>query len=78
MYDVITHKYRESQQFSRVEYSTQICWYDTRGAKEYSQVLATGLSIQPHMKDLISATKYLVESNMEVMVTVAQVTVAVF
>ena len=32
---VITHKYRGSQQFSRVEYSTQIYRFDTRGAKEY-------------------------------------------
>ena len=58
---VITHKYRGSQQFSRVEYSTQIYWFDTRGAKEYSQVLALELSIQPHMDNLVSAAKYLVE-----------------
>jgi hypothetical protein len=32
---VITHKYRGSQQFSRVEYSTQIYRFDTREAKEY-------------------------------------------
>ena len=57
---LITHKYRGSQQFSRVEYSTQIYWFDTRGAKEYSQVLTVELSIQPHLKDLISASKYLV------------------
>ena len=57
---LITHKYKESQQFSRVEYSTQIYWFDTRAAKEYSQVLAGELSIQPHLKDLISAAKYLV------------------
>ena len=49
-----------SQQFLRVEYSTQIYRFDTSGAKEYSQVLATELSIQPHLKDLISAAKYLV------------------
>ena len=36
---MITHKYRGSQQFSRVEYSTQIYWFDTRGAEECSQVL---------------------------------------
>ena len=47
---VITHKYRGSQQFSRVEYSTQIYWFDTRGAKEYSEVLAAELSIQPHVE----------------------------
>ena len=47
---VITHKYRGSQQFSRVEYSTQIYWFNTRGAKEYSQVLAAELSIQPHLE----------------------------
>jgi hypothetical protein len=32
---MITHKYRGSQQFLRVEYSTQIYRFDTRGAKEY-------------------------------------------
>ena len=47
---LITHKYRGSQQLSRVEYSTQIYWFDTRGAKEYSQVLAAALSIQPHLE----------------------------
>ena len=57
---LITHKYRESQQFLRVEYSTQIYWFDTRGAKEYSQVFTIELSIQPHLKDLMSAAKYLV------------------
>ena len=36
---VITHKYRGSQQFSRVEYSTLIYRFDTRGAKEYLRVL---------------------------------------
>ena len=35
-------------------------WYDTRGAKEYSQVLAAEWSIQPQLEDLISAAKYLV------------------
>ena len=57
---LITHKYRGSQQFSRVEYSTQIYLFDTRGGKEYSKVLTIELSIQPHLKDLISAAKYLV------------------
>ena len=47
---LITHKYRGSQQFSRVEYSTQIYWFDTRGTKEYLQVLAAELSIQPHLE----------------------------
>ena len=47
---LITDKYRESQQFSRVEYSTQIYWFDTSGDKEYSQVLAAELSIQPHLE----------------------------
>jgi len=42
---VITHKYRGSQQFSRVEYSTQIYRFDTRGAKEYLKVLEAELSI---------------------------------
>ena len=49
------------QQFSKVEYSTQIYWFDTWGAKEYSQVLAIELSIQPHLDNLISAATYLVE-----------------
>ena len=57
---LITHKYRGSQQFLRVDYSTQIYWFDTRGAKEYSQVLTVELSIQPHLKDLISVAKFLV------------------
>ena len=35
---LITHKYMGSQQFLRVEYSTQICRFDTRGAEEYLQV----------------------------------------
>ena len=39
-----------SQQSSRVEYSTQIYRFDTRGAKEYLQVLAVELSIQPHLE----------------------------
>ena len=47
---LITHKYRGSQQFSRVEYSTQIYRFNTRGAKEYLQVLAAELSIQPHLE----------------------------
>ena len=47
---MITHKYRGSQQFLRVEYSTQIYRFDTRGAKEYLQVLAAELSIQPHLE----------------------------
>ena len=42
---MITHKYRGSQQFSRVEYSTQIYRFDTRGAKEYLQGLAAELSM---------------------------------
>ena len=45
-----THKYRGSQQFSRVEYSTQIHWFDLKGAKEYLKVLAAELSIQPHLE----------------------------
>ena len=47
---LITHKYRGSQQFSSVDYSTQIYLFDTRGAKEYLQVLAAELSIQPHLE----------------------------
>ena len=33
---------------------------DVAGAKEYSRVLAVELSIQPHLDNLVSATKYLV------------------
>ena len=47
---LITHKYRGSQQFLRVEYSTQIYRFDTRGAKEYLKVLTAKLSIQPHLE----------------------------
>ena len=47
---VVTHKYRGSQQFSRVEYSTQIYRFDTRRAKEYLKVLAVELSVQPHLE----------------------------
>ena len=47
---LITHKYRGSQQFSRVEYSTQIYRFETREAKEYLQVLAAEFSIQPHLE----------------------------
>ena len=57
---LITHKCRGSQQLSWVEYSTQIYWFDIRGAKEYSQVLATELLIQPHLDNLIFAARYLV------------------
>ena len=56
----ITHKYKGSQQFSRVEYSTQIYSFDTRGAKEYCQLLAAKLSIKPYLKDFVSAAKCLV------------------
>ena len=38
------------QQFSMVNYSTKIYRFDTRGAKEYLQVLAAELSIQPHLE----------------------------
>ena len=57
---LITHKYGGSQQLSRVEYSTQIYRFDTRGAKEYSWVLAVELSIQPHLDNLVSTAKCLV------------------
>ena len=57
---LITHKCGGSQQLSRVEYSTQIYLFDTRGAKEYSKVLEVELSIQPHLDNLVSAVKYLV------------------
>ena len=57
---VITHKYRGLQQFSWVEYTTQIYWFDIRGAKEYSQVLEVELSIKPHLDNLVSVARYLV------------------
>ena len=41
-------------------------------AKEYSQVLAVELSIQPHLKDLVSAAKYQYQSS--VIAIVATVT----
>ena len=44
------HKYMGSQQFSRVDYSTQIYRFDTRGAKEYLKVLAVELPIQPYLE----------------------------
>ena len=76
---LITHKYRGSQQFSRVEYSTQIYRFDTRGAKEYLKVLAAELSIQPHLE-----INYLQESDQYqsslivlIVVTAAMVTVIV-
>ena len=47
-----------SKQFLRVEYSTQIYRFDTRGAKEYMQVLVAELSIQPHLE-----IKYLQQSD---------------
>ena len=40
----------------RVEYSTQIYRFDTRGAKEYLKVLAAVLSIQPQWR-LITCSK---------------------
>ena len=46
----MTHKYRGSQQFSRVEYSTHIYRFDTRAAKEYLKVLVAELSIQPYLE----------------------------
>ena len=55
---LITHKYKGSQQFSMVEYSTQIYRFDTTGAKEDFQVLAVELSIQPHLE-----IKYLQQSD---------------
>ena len=69
---MITHKYRGSQQFSRVEYSTQIYRFDTRGAKEYFKVLAAELSIQPHLE-----INYLQQSNMIVLIVVEAATVTV-
>ena len=71
---LITHKYTGSQQFSRVEYSTQIYRFDTRGAKEYLKVLAVELSIQPHLE-----INYLQQSSMIVLIIViaAMVTVTV-
>ena len=73
----MTHKFRGSQQLSRVEYSTQIYWFDTRGAKEYLQVLEVELSIQPLLEINYMQQSDQEQSSMEVTVTVAKVTVAV-
>ena len=37
---LMAHQRMGSQQFSRVEYSTQICWYAKQEVREYSRVLA--------------------------------------
>ena len=47
-------------QINKLGLNTQIYRFDTRGAKEYSQVLAVELSIQPHLDNLVSASKYLI------------------
>ena len=60
------------QQFSRVEYSTQIYRFDTRGAKEYLQLLAAELSIQPHLE-----INYMQQSNMIVLIIVTATMVMV-
>ena len=39
-----------SQQFSRVEYSTQIYRFNTRGANKYLKVLEAEFSIQPDLE----------------------------
>ena len=70
--DLITHKYMGSQQFSRVEYSTQIYRFDARGAKEYSKVLAVELSIQPHVE-----INYLQQSSLIVLIVVTTAIVTV-
>ena len=72
MRGLITNKYRGSQQFSRVEYSTQIYRFDTRGAKEYLQLLAAELSIQPHLE-----INYMQQSNMIVLIIVTATMVMV-
>ena len=56
----------------RVEYSTQIYRFDTRGAKEYLKVLAAEVSIQPHLD-----INYLQQSNMIVLIIVTAVTVTI-
>ena len=60
-----------SQQFSRLEYSTQIYRFDTRGAKEYLQVLAAELSIQPHLEINYLQQSDQYQSNMIVLIIVA-------
>ena len=74
---LITHKYRGSQQFSRVEYSTQIYKFVTRGAKEYLQVLAAELSIQPHLEINYMQQSDQSQSSMIVLIIVATTMVTV-
>ena len=74
---VITHKYMGSQQFSRVEYSTQIYRFDTRGAKEYLKVLAAELSIQPHLEINYLQQSDQQHSSLIVLTIVAATTVTV-
>ena len=74
---MITHKYRGSQQFSRVEYSTQIFRFDTRGAKEYLRVLAAELSIQPHLEINYLQQRDQYQSNMIVLIVAATTIVKV-
>ena len=68
-----------SQQFSRVEYSTQIFRFDTRGAKEYLKVLAAELSIQPQLENNYLQQSDQWQSSMIVLiiVTTTMVTVTV-
>ena len=74
---LITHKYRGSQQFSRVEYSTQIYRFDTRGAKEYLKVLAAELSIQPHLEINYLQQSDQQQSSLIVLIVVTTPTVTV-
>ena len=74
---MITHKYRGSQQFSRVEYSTQIYRFDTRGAKEYLKVLAAELSMQPHLEINYLQKSDKQQSSKIVLIIVAAVTATV-
>ena len=55
--DVITHKYRGSQQFSRVEYSTQIYWFDSRGSERIFSSISSWVVNSTTPKRLVSASK---------------------
>ena len=66
-----------SQKFSRVEYSTQIYRFDTRGAKVYLKVLAAKLSIQQHLEINYLQQSDQQQSSMIVLIIVAATTVTV-
>ena len=62
---------------SRVEYSTQIYRFDTRGANEYLKVLVAELSIQPHLEINYLQQSDQWQSSMIVLIVVTAATVTV-